>query len=107
MNNRNISDGILNDNGRFETYINGIEAMTNNLSSFLFGSGLSSLNYDFMMPHNFIIELSLKLGIIFTMVILGLFLKLIMYVKEDFLKLMVIYILLCNLFVTGFKKERN
>ncbi|GHU66975.1 hypothetical protein FACS1894184_06010 [Clostridia bacterium] len=61
---RNID--LLNDNGRFSTYINGIEQITSGISRFLFGSGLSSLNYNYMVPHNFVLELWMKAGIIVT-----------------------------------------
>lgn len=96
-------DGFLGDNGRFDTYIHGLETIGENARNLLFGIGLSSLNYDFTFPHNFIIQSILTMGIIVTVIWCILIFYILKYVKKTDFKYILWHIFISSMLVTSFQ----
>lgn len=96
-------DGFLGDNGRFETYIHGLKTIGENVRNFLFGIGLSSLNYDFTLPHNFVLQTMLTMGIIVTVIWIILICYILKYVNKIDFRYILWHIFISSMFVTSFQ----
>lgn len=96
-------ENIFSDNGRIKTYVNSINIIFSNLKNFLIGGGISSANYSFILPHNFILETAMKLGIVFTGIIVYLILLLLIYIKNNKnIKYIIWHIFLSSMLITSF-----
>lgn len=97
------SEKIFGNNGRIKTYEDAITTISSNLNNFIFGSGLGNDNYNFAMPHNFILETIMKSGVIFTAIIIYLLVILLKYIKNnEYFKYIIWQILISSMFVTSF-----
>lgn len=93
---------FLVSSGREDTYIYAFNMIKNYITIFLFGGGLSSLNYTQVLPHNFILQLLLTTGIFVTLVLLIFMLGLLKYVKGSKYMYILLAIIIGGLFITDF-----
>lgn len=97
------NENIFSDNGRIITYENAIKTIFENPNNFFIGYGLSLINYNHIIPHNAILELILRLGVIFTVEVIGLFIYLLKYINNNtYTKYIVWHIIISSMFVAGF-----
>lgn len=97
------SENIFSDNGRITTYVNAIKTIFKSFKNFFIGNGLSPDSYDFMLPHNAILETAMKLGIIFTSIIVYLFVILLKFINNNkYIKYIIWHILISSMLITGF-----
>lgn len=96
-------NNIFSLNGRLFTYSYGISKIFSSAKSFLIGNGLVITNYsDGQLPHNFILETLLEMGIINLIIMLILLYKLLKYLNKSRCKYIIWNILICCMFITGF-----
>lgn len=98
----NRTDDLLDDNGRFITYKDGINILMTNSKTVFFGNGISPENYNITIPHNFIIETAMKVGIIFAGIAIALIIKLLISINNSNFKYIIWHIFLSSMFVTSF-----
>lgn len=96
------SINLLNDNGRFVLIKHAIDFIFSDIRVFLLGIGLSSQKYEYVFPHNLVIESVLQVGILNTIVILGMIFTLFKNIKVIEYKYYLMYIILCSMLITAF-----
>lgn len=93
---------LFDDNGRYITYINGLEKFLENPKNFLWGIGLSERNYENLSPHNFIIQTFLDIGIVASVLLFILIFSFVYkFNKSDYMPVIAL-IILGSMFVTAF-----
>lgn len=97
-------DNLLDDNGRFEGYVQSIETSTKSIENLTLGIGLAPQNYEYTQPHNFIIQTILTMGIIVTFIWIICIIKILRDIRESNFKFVIWYILLSSMLVTGFQE---
>ena len=98
-----VVDGLLGDNGRFDTYIHGLETFFCSGKNALFGIGLSSMNYDFTFPHNFILQTMLTMGGIVTIIWIVLIGYILKYVNKTDFRYILWHIFISSMLITSFQ----
>lgn len=101
LKNRTIA-GLFNDNGRIETYEQGLKTINSSFKNFLFGIGLSNKNYNSTWPHNFIIQSILTMGIITTSIWIISIFYILKYINKIDFKYVLWYIFIASMFITSF-----
>lgn len=99
---RKDMNNIFSDNERNKTYIYGLNLITQNPINLLLGNGLSTKNYEYTMPHNFILETLTTSGIVVTALVILYFTKLLLYIKNTNYRFIVYCILIGSMFITCF-----
>lgn len=99
---RKDMSNIFSDNERRETYMYGINLIAKNPINIFIGNGLSTKNYDHIMPHNFILETITTSGIIVTILVSLYLTKLLLYLKNTNYRFIIYCILIGSMFITCF-----
>ena len=73
------------------------------LETFCLESGLSSLNYDFTLPHNFVLQTMLTMGIIVTVIWIILICYILKYVNKTDFRYILWHIFISSMLVTSFQ----
>ena len=95
---------ILDDNGRVKGYVQSIETSTKSIENLTLGIGLAPQNYEYVQPHNSIIQTILTMGIIVTLIWIICIIRILRYIKGSDFKFVIWHILLSSMFVTGFQE---
>ncbi len=99
---RKDMSNIFSDNERKKTYIYGISLITKSPINTLLGNGLSTKNYDHIMPHNFILETLTTSGIFVTTLVCIYLTKFLLYIKTTNYRFIIYCILIGSMFITCF-----
>lgn len=96
------SSNLIEENGRNETYKNGINLIVSSPRIVLFGNGLSLDNYNQVMPHNLFLESWLTMGLICLIIIIFYLKRLLFEVKKYKYKYILWEIIISSMFITNF-----
>ena len=95
-------DSIFAGSGRIEGYHQAWDFTISSPIYFLFGNGLAASNYNFTLPHNFILQTLMCSGIFMLVYSLIFVYKLIKVTSDDIFKYIIIAILIGGLLTTDF-----
>lgn len=93
---------FLVSSGRESTYLYAFDMITTHTTIFLFGGGLSPSNYTQVLPHNFVLQLFLTMGVFVTIILCGFIISLLNYVRRTPYLYVLLAIVIGGLFITDF-----
>lgn len=96
------STSLIEENGRVSTYSDGINQIFSSPKNFFWGSGLSSDNYNFIMPHNLFLETFMTMGFVCLILILFLIIKMFKLINLHEYKYLIWSIFIGSMFITNF-----
>lgn len=96
------SMSLLNDNGRLETYANGLQEIFRTGKNLFLGIGLSEHGYGKVSPHNFILQSVLDMGILAGSILFSQILLILIKLQKSIYVSVLWLILIGGMFVTAF-----
>ena len=95
-------DSMFSGSGRIEGYNEALDFIESSPIYLFFGNGLASINYNFTLPHNFILQTFMCSGIFVLLFVLVMIYKIIKSTTNDTFKYILICIFIGGLLTTDF-----